>query len=59
MLPCQFQVQLTCIVECSPLCSINWYKNNSLIVNSTFYKVIIYLSDSPFISQWQEWVGEF
>ena len=30
---------LTCIVECSPLCSISWYRNQSLITNSTVFKV--------------------
>ena len=30
---------LTCIVECSPLCSIKWFKNNSIIENSTQYQI--------------------
>ena len=30
---------LTCIVECSPLCSISWFRNQSLITNSTVFKV--------------------
>ena len=33
------KVWLTCIVECSPLCSISWYRNNTLLSNSTHYQV--------------------
>ena len=33
------KVWLTCVVECSPLCSISWYRNNSLLSNSTHYQV--------------------
>ena len=34
-----FQVVLTCVVECSPLCSISWTKNNTTISNSTEYQI--------------------
>ena len=34
------KVWLTCVVECSPLCSISWYSNNSLLTNSTLYQVL-------------------
>ena len=33
------KVWLTCIVECSPLCSIRWYRNSSLLSNSIQYQV--------------------
>ena len=35
-----WQVLLTCVVECSPLCSISWYRNNSLLSNSSQYQVV-------------------
>jgi len=34
------KVVLTCVVECSPLCSIRWSKNSSLIKNSSEYQII-------------------
>ena len=34
------EVWLTCTVECSPLCSVSWYRNNSLLSNSTQYQVL-------------------
>ena len=34
------KVLLTCTVECSPLCSITWYMNNSLLTNSSRYKIL-------------------
>lgn len=53
VLSCNFmslQIVLTCIVECSPLCSIKWYKNNSIVENSTYYQVDTFLVKLSFFS---------